>query len=209
MSENSKIEWTDQTFNPWWGCSKVSPGCENCYALTFAKRYNVGWGPAAPRRFNSEKYWEAPLQWDARAKKTGRRTRVFCSSMADVFEHNFEQNDELSEARGQLWRLIRRTPNLDWLILTKRPELVDSMIPAEWRDKALGTAGWPVNVWLGVSVENQAMANQRIPVLLETGAQTKFLSCEPLLGPLNLERFLYTTNHRHQILHEAAGRKNQ
>lgn len=106
--------------------------------------------------------------------------KVFCASMADVFE----DRRDLDHARCMLWRVIRQTPNLDWLILTKRPELVNSMAPREWTDEHLGSDGWPANVWLGTSVENQVAAESRIPALLRTGARVKFLSLEPLIGPV-------------------------
>ncbi|HEY2512934.1 MAG TPA: DUF5131 family protein, partial [Polyangiaceae bacterium] len=118
MVANSKIQWTDHTFNPWWGCQRVSPGCEHCYAEAFAKRTGHGvWGPTAQRRFFGEAHWKEPLKWNEAAKRSGQRARVFCASMADVFEDRWE----LEPHRARLAGLIRVTPHLDWLLLTKRP----------------------------------------------------------------------------------------
>lgn len=175
MAKNSQIEWTHHTFNPWWGCAKVSPACDNCYAELWAKR--VGhqiWGTGAPRRLFNEAHWREPLVWNEEARLTGHRARVFCASMADVFERRAELNGE----RKRLWALIQETPWLDWLLLTKRPQNIESMVP--WTDN------WPQNVWLGTSVENQTFAERRLPILLRHRAAVRFLSCEPLLGPLDL-----------------------
>lgn len=172
MSEKTGIQWTDHTFNPWWGCAHVSPGCVNCYAETLAARYgNDVWGAKAPRRFFGEKHWAEPLKWNREAEREGRRHRVFCASMADVFE----PREDLDLWREALWALIDATPSLDWQLLTKRPEEVAGMVP--WGDD------WPANVWLGTSVENQEWADKRIPELLKIPARLRFLSCEPLVGP--------------------------
>ncbi len=181
MSENSNISWTDHTYNPWWGCVKVSDGCRECYAETFAKRVGQNvWGPAAttPRRLFGDKHWQEPLRWNAAAAAAGTRARVFCSSMADVFE----DHPEVGPHRERLFSLIEQTPSLDWLLLTKRPQNVASMVPVAW------AAGFPSNVWMGASTEHQAAADERIPYLLAIPAAVRFLSCEPLLGPINLER---------------------
>lgn len=186
MGKNSKIEWTHHTFNPWWGCVKVSQGCEHCYAETFSKRTGHAiWGPAktTQRRTFGDKHWAEPLKWDADAAKAGERHRVFCASMADVFE----EHPQLDTERRHLWDLIRETPHLDWMLLTKRPRNIADMVPGEWR-----TVGrWPANVWVGTSVENQEQAEQRIPALRWIPAPVKFLSCEPLLSPLALEDLAY------------------
>jgi len=179
MARNSHIEWTHHTFNPWWGCNKVSPACDNCYAELWAKRMGHRlWGTDAPRRFFSDVHWQEPVIWNAEAKCNGRRERVFCASMADVFERRADLNSE----RRRLWKLIENTPSLDWLLLTKRPQNVGRLAP--WKER------WPANVWLGTSVENQTLAEKRLPFLLRIPAAVRFLSCEPLLGPLNLRPWL-------------------
>lgn len=178
MAEKTGIAWTDHTFNPWWGCQRVSPGCVNCYAETFAKRTGHDiWGPAktTARRTFGEKHWNEPLRWNTAAYLAGERRRVFCASMADVFE----DHPALPAERDRLWALIRMTPELDWQILTKRPENISRMLPDDWGN------GYP-NVWLGTSVEDQQRADERIPVLLRVPAAVRFLSCEPLLGLVEL-----------------------
>lgn len=178
------------TFNPWWGCVPVSTGCQICYAETFANRFGKWWGPWADRRFFDEKYWSNPPKWNKKAGKEGIREKVF-PSMCDPFE----DNPTLVEPRGQLGRLIEVTPNLDWMLLTKRIENAEEMLRDDfgfWG--SLGAMGgyhrkWldlPENVWLGTSLENQKVADKRLPVLLSTPARNRFLSCEPLLGPINL-----------------------
>ena len=179
MARDSKIEWTDHTFNPWWGCAKVSPACDHCYAETWAKRVGFDiWGPRGRRRFLSDAYWRQPLRWNGLAQAADRRERVFCASMADVFEWNAS----LTPWRTRLWRLIEDTPSLNWLLLTKRPHLANRLTP--WGDS------WPHNVWLGATVENQRHAVLRVPQLLDAPAQVRFLSCEPLLSGLDLTPWL-------------------
>jgi len=185
MSEKTTIEWTDHTFNPWWGCSRVSPACVNCYADTLATRYgHTLWHRKGPRRMLSDQNWAKPLKWNRDAQRAGVPARVFCASMADVFEQHPapEVDAELDQARARLWELISATPWLRWQLLTKRIENVADMVP--WG------SSWPDNVWLGTSVENQRFADERIPVLLDLPARVRFLSCEPLLGPLELSRYL-------------------
>jgi len=177
MSANSSIEWTDHTFNPWWGCVKVSPGCEHCYAENLSARYgHLVWGPAktTTRRLFGDSHWHEPIQWNAAAERERVRKRVFCASMADIFE----PHPQLVAARMRLFQLIETTKWLDWLILTKRPENIREMLPETW-------LGQPrPNVWFGTSVEDRRRALERIPVLTGIPAQVRFLSCEPLLGPL-------------------------
>lgn len=183
MGENTSIEWTDHTFNPWWGCAHVSPGCAHCYAETIANRLHPGhWGKTGGRLMQSEDYWKKPETWNRKAEKAGVRARVFCASMADVFE----PHPDVVDSRKRLWDLIGRTPWLDWLLLTKRPGMVGMLTPPEWH-----IDGWPPNVWLGVSVEDQQRADERIPVLLSIPAAIRFLSCEPLLGRVDLGRWLF------------------
>jgi len=178
MAKNSSIEWTHHTFNPWWGCAKVSPACKHCYAEAWAKRVGQDvWGGSAPRRFFGESHWAEPLRWNQEAESNGARHRVFCASMADVFEPRADLNAQ----REKLWILIQATPSLDWLLLTKRPGSVGRLAP--WGNN------WPANVWLGTTVENQLWAEKRLPLLLRQPAARRFLSCEPLLGPIDLERW--------------------
>lgn len=182
MGETTGIAWCDHTFNTHWGCSHVSPGCVNCYAETLAKRYgNDVWGKSGDRRFFGDKHWNEPLKWNAKAEREGVRRRVFCGSMMDVFE----DRADLSDAQYRLVDLIEATESLDWLLLTKRPENVENIVP--WGH----AEPWPLNVWLGVSVEDQKRADERIPKLLEIPAAVRFLSCEPLIRPVNLERYLW------------------
>ena len=175
MAKNSTIEWTHHTFNPWWGCNRVSPACDNCYAEVWAHRLGQNlWGATEARRFFGDNHWREPLRWNAEAATEQRRARVFCASMADVFEWRADLNKQ----RARLWQLIEQTPNLDWLLLTKRPQYVCRMVP--WKED------WPENVWVGTTVENQRLADVRLPLLLRVPARVRFLSCEPLLGPLDL-----------------------
>ncbi|MFL6621252.1 MAG: DUF5131 family protein [Sulfurifustis sp.] len=179
MAKNSKIEWTHHTFNPWWGCTKISPACDNCYAESWAVRLGLDlWGARKSRRFFSEAHWEEPRRWNQEAAEEGIRRRVFCASMADVFENR----RELNSWRDKLWTLIQETPWLDWLLLTKRPSLIGRYAP--WADT------WPKNVWLGTTVESQRIAKQRLPNLVEHPAVVRFISCEPLLGVLDLRPWL-------------------
>jgi len=183
MGEATEIAWTDHTFNPWWGCERVSPGCQNCYAEAFAKRTgNDVWGKNADRRRFGDKHWNEPRKWNAKAEAAGRQEFVFCASMADVFE----DRDDHIEDRERLFDLILATPNLTWQLLTKRPQNVLTMAPmAWWMDH-----GEPSNVWIGTTVEDQQRADERIPHLLGIPAAVRFLSCEPLLGPVSLAPWL-------------------
>ena len=177
MSKVTTISWTDHTFNPWWGCTKVSPGCDHCYAEAFDKR--VGgkhWGKGSPRRVLSERCWRGPLQWNRDALNTlGRPARVFCASMADVMD------DEAPEGqRERLWKLIDETPNLIWQLLTKRPHRFERYLPPTFKHG---------NVWLGVTAENQEFYDVRWPILQKECAKrdlTAWISYEPALGPLTL-----------------------
>jgi len=176
MAENSKIEWCHHTFNPWTGCTKIGPGCDHCYAEGWAKRSGiVQWGPGAERRRTSEANWRQPVKWNAEAERLGVRYRVFCASLADVFD-----NAVPVEWRRDLFDLIERTPHLDWLLVTKRIGNVRQMIPDRW------SVCMPPNLWLGITVVNQAEADRDIPKLLATPAVVRFLSMEPLLGAVDL-----------------------
>ncbi len=199
MAADTKIQWTwryitmpdgsmltipGHSFNGWWGCLKVSEECHRCYALDIAHHYikEPLWGPASTtkRRLFGEKHWREPLLWDRKAKLQGHRRSVFCASMSDVFEEHLMLDNE----RMKLWELIGRTPWLNWLLLTKRPENVLKMVP--WSM----TSQWPNNVWVGTSIGLQQRAEERIPYLLEIPAVVKFLSCEPLIGPVDLSPWL-------------------
>lgn len=191
MAEHTKIEWCDMTWNCWRGCSRVSAGCVNCYAERQAKRNPsvLGeWG-TGKRVIASESYWQQPIRWNKKARQEGRRYRVFCGSMMDVFE----DRPELEEPRNKLLTTIFATPHLDWLLLTKRPENAQDLCWKKWR------AGIPENVWMGVSVENQETADERIPLLLQIPAAVRFLSCEPLIGPIRLNEWLLSEHGRRQI----------
>jgi len=175
MVENSKIEWTHHTFNPWIGCTNVGPGCDHCYAETLANRFKMAeWGTGKPRQRTKEHYWNDPIRWNKHAEKAGIRARVFCASLADVFDN------EVDPAwRDDLFALIRKTPWLDWLLLTKRVSNVRDMLPADW-DKGYA------NVWLGITVVNQKEAERDIPKFISIPAKVRFLSMEPLLEPVKL-----------------------
>jgi protein gp37 len=176
--KETEIAWCNSTFNPWWGCAKVSDGCKNCYAETFAKRVGLKvWGTGVEHRRFGDKHWAEPLKWNAAAAKSGQPWRVFCASMADVFEGR----DEDQADRERLFRLIEATPALTWLLLTKRPEHMIDYAPLRWTNQ-----GWPRNVWAGCTVEDQENAERRIPHLLRVPAAVRFLSMEPLLGPVDL-----------------------
>lgn len=191
MGRNSAIQWCDHTFNPWSGCTKVSQGCAHCYAAEMSRRFAGAfgeWGDDAPRKVASEKQWAEPLRWDRASAKAaaggGRRARVFCASMADVFE----DRAELVAPRARLYKLIRDTPNLDWLLLTKRPENAEVLwFNANVDAFELGSV-WADNVWLGTTAEDQQRANERIPHLLAVPARVRFVSVEPMLGPVDLHR---------------------
>lgn len=174
MGENSKIEWTDHTFNAWTGCTKISEGCKWCYAESWAKRSGlVEWGPKGIRRRTSEANWRQPIKWNKQAAADGRRAKVFCASLADVFE---DHDSIPMEWRADLYNLIRSTPNLDWLLLTKRPENIMRFLPVNWTP-------WP-NAWFGTSVTTRKEAVEKIDALRAVPAALRFLSCEPLLEDL-------------------------
>jgi protein gp37 len=178
MGTQSKIEWTDHTFNPWLGCTKITPGCDRCYAESWSKRSGlVRWGKN-PRRRTSVGYWRMPVRWNELASKFedlhGRRQRVFCASLADVFDNQVEQ-----QWRVDLFELIQKCGRLDWLLLTKRPENIAKMLPTDWG------GGYP-NVWLGTTTEDQKRYQQRWPHLSRIACAVRFISYEPAIGPLRL-----------------------
>jgi len=177
MAENSKIEWTDHTFNPWVGCTKVSPACDGCYAEAWAKRTGNAKLWQGERRRTSEANWKQPAKWNAAAQAAGKRARVFCCSLADVFD-----NQVPPEWRGDLFELIRATPHLEWQLLTKRPQNIVKMCEA--------AGGLPANAALGTTVENAEELDRRTPHLVAAKKRLRplyiFLSIEPLLGPISL-----------------------
>jgi len=203
MGENTKIEWAHHTFNPWVGCAKVGPGCDNCYAEDWAKRCGmVQWGPNAERRRTSERNWLQPIKWNAQAQRLGVRYRVFCSSLADVFD-----NAVPDAWRADLFKLIAATPHLDWMLLTKRIGNLQALIiktgdelrltrpfdaggcshdVAEGMCNAWESGHPPRNVWIGATICNQEEADRDIPKLLDVHAEKRFLSIEPMLGPISL-----------------------
>lgn len=192
--ENSHISWTHHTFNHIRGCTKVSVGCDHCYAETMSGRNSAvlgEWGKDGNRVIAAESYWEHPLRWNNEAEAARERRRVFCASLADVFEGEDTMPafsvQSVSLARARLWQLIEATPSLDWLLLTKRPENIMRFLPEQWQ------SGLPANIWMGTSVENQEAADERIPRLLRVPAVVRFLSCEPLLGPVDVSKWLMAT----------------
>lgn len=203
MSAATKIEWCDSTFNPWIGCTKISPACDNCYAETrMDKRLHVAqWGAGNPRVRTSEKNWCEPIKWNkapfykcsdcdwrgetdsncpnCAAEVRVTRRRVFCASLADVFDNEVDP-----QWRADLFRLIENTPNLDWLLLTKRIGNAADMIFAACG----GYLPLLNNIWIGATICNQEEADRDIPKLLAAPARVRFLSIEPLLSPITLPR---------------------
>ena len=176
MGEKTEIAWTNATFNPWLGCQRISPGCDNCYAETMANRRKwVVWGPQGERKRTVPGNWKKPLAWNRQAQAAGQPTLVFCASLADVFDNQAPEG-----AREDLWELIKSTPSLRWQILTKRPQNFQKMLPPDWPQ------GYP-HVWLGVSTEDQEEYDRRWPLLAETGAAVKFISYEPALKEITIK----------------------
>lgn len=220
MAETSKIEWTDSTFNPWIGCTKISPACDHCYAEAQmdTRMGRVQWGAGQPRSRTSAAYWKQPLRWNAERFvecpacrwrgsaadfKTAAspqacpgcggtdwseaRRRVFCASLADVFDNEVDPI-----WRADLISLIGMTPNLDWLLLTKRIGNAAAMLKEAkdyWGFSDRPGKDWQ-NIWLGATICNQAEADRDIPKLLATPAAKRFLSIEPMLGPIDMARWL-------------------
>jgi protein gp37 len=179
MGRNTAISWTDATFNPWWGCTKVSPGCDNCYAQVFDNRLGGGhWGKGAPRRIFSDKHWSQLGKWQTEAKASGAPIKVFCASMADVMD------DEAPE--GQLDRLyeqINACPDLIFQLLTKRPHRYADRLPVSGFVHR--------NVRLGATCEDQHFYDVRWPILHRIASAQgliSWISYEPALGPLTIKR---------------------
>lgn len=204
MGETTEISWCDSTFNPWIGCTKVSPGCANCYAERYGARFGVGWGPGQDRRRTSVQNWNKPLAWNRAQEKARRRWaqlgavpprprhRVFCASLADWLDPEIP-----AVWLAELLGVVLLTGELDWMLLTKRPQLwaerlqsLAAIYPPPSTNAKAGkdlAAAWllgerPHNVWVGTTVEDQKRAEERIPHLLAIPARIRFLSCEPLLG---------------------------
>lgn len=178
MSEKTNIEWCDASFSAWLGCTEVSTGCLHCWARDAIDRRfrRARWGDF-PRMVTSNANWAKPLAWNRKAQREGRRIRVFCSPLSDVFENR----PELVAPRGQLCDLIDSTGSLNWLLLTKRPENIGTMVG--W---GKGWGPWPPNVWLGYSASTQAELDKGLPHLLACPAAVRFLSLEPLLEEIQL-----------------------
>lgn len=182
MGEVTGIGWTDHTFNPWIGCTKVSPGCDHCYAATLSNRHKwAEWGAGNDRKRTSASNWRQPITWDRKAKAAGEQRFVFCASLADVFDNEV---DELW--RRDLMKLIEATPNLTWLLLTKRIGNVRKMTSATAGNPAL-----PQNVVLGATMVNQEEYDRDRLKLKDAaevnGLRTTFASIEPMLGPIILD----------------------
>jgi len=177
MSAKSGIEWTDHSWSPWIGCDTCY--AENDCCLRF---HHVEWGPHAERKRRAPAYWRKPFAWNRKAEREGVRRRVFFAHYADVFD-----NKVPPEWRAEAFDIVRATRSLDWLILTKRPQNVLKMLPADWGD------GWP-NVWLGVTAENQTEAARRLPILSSLPAAVRFVSAEPLLEKVEFTQWLDRIN---------------
>ncbi len=170
MGKDTEISWTDSPWHPWWGCTKIDPACANCYAAAFDARLGrKDWGPLAPRRFFGDEHWAEPVKWNRAAQKKGEKQRVFCASMADWAG----DRRDLDPWRVRMWKLVRETEYLDWLMLTKRADKIEQFLPPDWGQ------GYP-NVWLGVTVGDNA-GLWRAEQLRQIPAVVRFLSVEPLL----------------------------
>jgi len=188
MAGRTGIEWCDATFNPWWGCARVSEACDHCYAATLAARLGLGALWDGERRFFGERHWAGPVAWSRRAEAAGRQGLVFCGSMCDVLEVlpvGHPQEGDLAAARHRLWDLIVTTPGLIWLLLTKRPQNADRVMPGDWLE-----GGWPGNAWFGVTMEDARQQAKREAHLRRVPAPVRFVSYEPALGALEWEALL-------------------
>ena len=193
MAEKTKISWTDSTFNPWIGCTKVGPGCDHCYAadLDSRKRWDGGkthWGAGVPRYRTSASNWAQPLRWNAKQEDLRRQGdappwRVFCASLADVFDNEIDPF-----WRRDLWDLIERTPHLSWLLVTKRVGNVLGIMPSKWV-----SSGFPDHVRILITVCNQEEADRDIPKLLALPCKNG-ISYEPALEYVNWNRWLMSAD---------------
>jgi protein gp37 len=195
MAEHSTIEWTDHTWSPWIGCTKVSPACDGCYAehLMDTRLGRVAWGPHGERSRTSTAYWRKPLAWNREAQAAGRMLRVF-PSLCDPFDNQADP-----AVRREWFDLIRATPHLLWLLLTKRPQNAVAMSEA--------AGGLPGNVALGTTCEDQERANRNVRHLLDAARDLRpaftFVSAEPLLGPIDFTRIVYGQAEGYVIIRDA------
>ena len=206
MAEETLISWADMTFNPWIGCTRISPACDGCYAahLMETRMGRAQWGGpgkgAGTRERTSAANWRKPIAWDKKAKAEGSRPFVFCSSLADVFDNEVDH-----EWRSDLFALIHDTPNLVWLLLTKRPQNIIKLFDAISRDRN----AWPRNAAIGTTIEDQERADINVPALLDAKAALSpafaFLSCEPLLGPVNLRELRQYNRQRKPWINALSG----
>jgi protein gp37 len=180
MGEKTGIEWTDMTWSPWEGCQKAGPGCDHCYAESknLWLRRGENWGPGAPRHIYSDAHWDKPLRWNHAAARAGLYRKVF-PSVCDPFDNAAPEGE-----RQRFGRLILDTPNLIWMLLTKRIGNASAMLGSMFPD------GTPGNVWLGATIVNQTEADRDIPKLVDTPASVRFLSMEPLLGEVCLRDWI-------------------
>ena len=179
MGQETKISWTHHTANFWWGCQRVSPGCEHCYAehLAVVRRKLPVWGPpSTTKRERKKGVWTEVPKWNQAAREAGVRRRMFVSSMADIFE----DHPDVTQWRADALALLETCTNLDVQLLTKRPQNIMQMVPASWH------TAWPKHIWAGTTVEDKRRAHERIPHLLRVPAAVRFLSCEPLLESVDL-----------------------
>lgn len=180
--KETKIEWAHHTLNFWWGCEKVSPACKHCYAETLNKIYGRGravWGKGGLRWLRDNAFSEA-MKLNRISKASGGAQRIFVNSMSDTFE----DHPQLEEHRAKALGRMEFFQDANWLLLTKRPENITRMVPPAWLDR------WPAHIWVGTTVESQEFAELRVPELLKVPARVRFLSCEPLLGVLDVAKWL-------------------
>lgn len=196
MGKDSRISWTNHTFSPWHGCTKVggSPACDHCYAESFSRRIGYSetgsqfpiWGDDAKRRYFKDKHFLEPLKWDKSAKERGVTELVFCASMADWAEGRPEQVPHLKK----LWDLVLQTGNLNWLMLTKRPQLISKLCPFENHPR----------VWQGITTETQPWLNLRWEHLRRVNSNIYWLSIEPMLGRLTLPKEFLALGNRGWVI---------
>jgi len=190
MARTTGITWCDATFNPWIGCTKISAGCANCYAETENKRYQwnpAGWGRGAPRKRTSDANWGKPIQWAKQAKAEGKTIRVFCASLADVFDDEVDPQWRVDLFMQIMWIDAHYPNTIEWLLLTKRPENIYSMLPMSWKQNA------PGYVRLGVTAENQENWDKRTDELIRVWKGKNFVSVEPMLDWILLNERAYQT----------------